>query len=149
MQTLPVSLALAALASVLSGCVSSLTPERTGEVDSPVKAFVQYGLDRRAEAYLVCVYRAERTGGAKNEVEIQAMVVDRIKGTRQVGESLSFKRFSDSGALDLPGMQGKLLYMFLDWDADGRAFVDSQDPQALYEYTDELETVVAKYRRKG
>lgn len=149
MQTLPVSLALAALASVLSGCVSSLTPERTGEVDSPIKAFVQYGLDRRAEAYLVCVYQAERTGGAKNEVEIQATVVDRIKGTRQLGESLSFKRVSDSGAWDLPGMRGKLHYIFLDRDADGRTFVDSQDPQALYGYTDELQTIVAKYRSKG
>jgi hypothetical protein len=149
MQTLPISLVLVALASVLSGCVSPLTPERTGEVGSPAKAFVQYGLDRRAEAYLVCVYHAERTGGAKNEVEIQATVVDRIKGTSQVGESLSFKRVSDSGDWDLPGMRGKLLYIFLDQDADGRALVDSQDPQALYGFTDELQTIVAKYKRKG
>ncbi len=148
MKTLAISLALAAVALSLSGCASSLAPERRGEVDSPIKAFVQYGLDRRPEAYLVCVYQAETTGGLKNEVEIRATVVDRIKGTKQVGEILSFKRVSD-GAWDLPGMRGALLYVFLDQDTDGRAFVDIQDPQALWGYSDELQKIVARFRREG
>ena len=149
MKALAISLTLAALALALSGCASSLTSERKGEVDSPIKAFVQYGLDRRAEAYLVCVYQAEMTGGAKNEAEIRATVVDRIKGTKLVGESLSFKRVSNSGAWDLPGMRGRLLYVFLDRDADGRAFVDIQDPQALWGSKDEFQKIVARFRRKG
>jgi len=149
MKPLAVATIVAALVVSLSGCVSHLTPERTGEVDSPAKAFVQYGLDRRAEAYLVCVYQTEATGGLKNEVEIHATVVDRIKGTKQVGERFSFKRVSDSGAWDLHGMIGRLLYVFLDQGADGRAFVDIQDPQALWGYTDELEEIVARFRRKG
>ncbi len=65
---------------------------------------------------------------------MQATVVDGIKGSRQVGESLSFKRVSDSRVLDQ--------------DAEGRTFVDSQDPQALYEFTVELQTIVAKCKRE-
>jgi hypothetical protein len=138
-----------ALAIWGSGCASDLSSERAGEVDSPVKAFVQYGLDRRSEAYLVCVYQAETTGGSKSEVEIHATVVDCIKGKKRVGERFSFRRGSDSGAWDLARLRGDLFYVFLDEDADGRLFVDAQDPQALWRYSAELHRIVAKYRRKG
>lgn len=149
MRTLPVFIALAALISGLTGSVSPLTRERTGEVGSRAQAFVQYGLDRRAEAYLVCVYHAEMTGSAKNEVEIRATVVDRIKRPKQVGESFSFKRVSDSGDWDLPGLRGKLLYIFLDQDEDGQIGVDSHDPGAVYEFAVELQTIVGMYKREG
>jgi hypothetical protein len=132
-----------------SGCASDLSSERAGEVDSPVKAFVQYGLDRRTEAYLVCVHHAETTGGSKNEVEIHATVVDSIKGKKHVGERFAFRRGSDSGVWNLVRLKGDLFYVFLDEDADGRLFVDAQDPQALWGYSIELHRIVEKYRRKS
>ncbi len=138
-----------ALAMWGSGCASDLSSERMGEVDSPVKAFVQYGLDRRPEAYLVCVYQAETKGGSKNEVEIHATVVDCIKGKKRVGERFAFRRGSDAGPFDLGRFRGELFYVFLDKDADGRLFVDAQDPQALWEYSAELHRIVEKYRTRG
>jgi hypothetical protein len=131
----------------VSGCASDLSSERAGEVDSPMKAFVQHGLDRRREAYLVCVYEAEATGGYKNEVEIHAKVVNCIRGKKRVGESFAFRRGSDSGAVVWP-LRGDLFYVFLDEDADGRLFVDAQDPEALWEYSAELNRIVEKYKRE-
>jgi hypothetical protein len=74
-----------ALAAWGFGCTSELSSERSGEVDSAVKAFVQHGLDRSSEAYLICIFQAETTGGSRNEVEIHATVVDCIKGKKRVG----------------------------------------------------------------
>jgi hypothetical protein len=140
---------ICALAFWSSGCVSDLSAERTGEVDSSPKAFVQYGLDRCSEAYLICVYEAQPTRGCKNEVEIQATVVDRIKGKKHVGERFAFRRGSDSGPFDSARLRGELFYVFLGEDADGRLYVDAQDPQALWKYSAELHRIVEKYRRKG
>lgn len=140
---------LGALAMWGPGCASHLRSERSGEVDSPAGAFVQYGLDRRAEAYLVCVHRVEPTGGAKNEVEIQAVVVDCIKGEKRVGERITFRRVSDAGSWDLDRMEGALMYVFLDQDADGALFVHAQDPQALWGYSAELQRIVEEFRKKG
>jgi hypothetical protein len=149
MNTFTSLLIFGALAMSLSGCASNLSSERAGDVDSAVKAFVQYGLDRRPEAYLVCVYEAETTGGYKHEVEIRATVVERIKGKKHVGEKFAFRRGSDAGPFDLGRFRGELFYVFLDKDADGRLFVDAQDPQALWEYSAELHRIVEKYRRRG
>jgi len=147
MKTLATSLTLAALALALSGCTSSLATARKGEIDSPTKAFVQRGLDGSAEAYLVCIYQAERTGGWKNEAEIQATVVERIKGAKPIGDRFSFKRASDSDTRNPSYLRGKLFYVFLDQAADGNPVVDIQDPLALWEYTEELQLIVAAFKR--
>ncbi len=139
---------LGALLVWCSGCASDLSSERAGEVDSPLKAFVQYGLDRRPEAYLVCVYQAE-TGGSKSEVVMHATVVGCIKGKKRLGEKFAFRRVAESGDWDLARMRGDLFYVFFDEDAEGKLFVDVQDPQVLWRYSEELDRIVEKYKRKG
>jgi hypothetical protein len=133
-----------AMTVALASC--SLTG-RKGEVDSPPKAFLEYGLRYHAEAYLVCVWQVEKTPDGGNWADIQATVVECIKGSKKRGEKLTFKRISDSDVWDFASLRGGLYYVFLQKGIDGGTSVDVQDPQALWNYSDELRRIVEHYKK--
>jgi hypothetical protein len=118
------------------------------EVDSPSKAFLEYGIRSHPEAYLACLWEVEKTPEGDNWAEIRATVVESIKGSKKTGERFTFKRITDSGVWDFAYLRGGLYYVFLQNSADGRVSVDAQDPNALWKYSDELRRVVARYRQK-
>lgn len=144
-RLLKVMLSLAATVAIGS---CAFTAEK-GEVDSPLKAFLEYGLRFQAEAYLVCVWQVDRTPGDGNGADIQATVLESIKGPKQIGEKFRFQRISDSGVWDFAPLRGGLYYVFLKRGIDGRVSVDVQDPGAMWKYSDELRGVVERYRRRG
>lgn len=121
-------------------------------LNSPAKTFHHYGLHAHAEAYLVCIYKVEKTGGAINEMRIKATVIDHIKGSRKLGSQFIFTRLSDGSheevSRTISNLQGGLFYVFLDVGEDGQAGVDAQDPIALWKYTEELREVVARHMSK-
>ena len=120
-----------------------------GEVDSPNKAFLDYGLRSQAEAYLVCVWQVDKTPGDGNGADIQATVLESIKGPKKIGEKFRFQRISDSGVWDFAPLRGGLYYVFFKKGVDGRVSVDVQDPGALWKYSDELRRIVERYRKQG
>ena len=121
-------------------------------LDSPSKVFHHYGIQWHPEAYLICVYQVEKTGGGKNEMKLNVTVVDCIKGTRKVGERFVFTRVLEGTpeefAQRIPNFQGGLYYVFLTlWD-NGQVGVDAQDPIAMWGYTDELREIVDRHKRQ-
>jgi hypothetical protein len=115
-------------------------------IDSRLKAFHHYGIDAHAEGYLVCVFDAVRTGGAKQEVLIHATIVAPIRGVQRTGDRLTFTRVSDSEVADVCQMRGGLYFVFLGRSADADSTVDPQDPNAFWEYSSELSRVVELHR---
>ena len=144
-RLLKVMLSLAATVAIGS---CAFTAEK-GEVDSSIKAFLEYGLRAQAEAYLVCVWQVDRTLGDGNGADIQATVLESIKGPKQIGDKFRFQRISDSGVWDFAPLRGGLYYVFLKRGNDGQVSVDVQDPGAVWKYSDELRGVVEHYRRRG
>jgi len=121
-------------------------------LDSPSKVFHHYGIQSHPEAYLICVYQVEKTGGGKNEMKLNVTVVDCIKGTRKVGERFVFTRVSEGSpeevAQAIQNIQGGLYYVFLTlWD-NGQVAVDAQDPIAMWGYTDELREIVDRHKSR-
>jgi len=118
-------------------------------LDSDLKKFHHYGIQNHAESYLVCLYDVEKTGGPKNEAEIKATVVDRIKGEKRFGEEFVFRRVSESSFEQLLRMRGGLYYVFLKKEDDGKMAVDGQDPAALRKYSDELGELVQRHKQRA
>ena len=135
-----------ALAVALGACSLS---GRNGEVDSPAKAFLEYGLRLQPEAYLICIWQVEKTQGEGNGADLQATVTESIKGAKKPGEKFRFQRISDSEVWDFAHLRGGLYYVFLHRGSDGRVSVDVQDPSALWKYSDDLHRIVAQYQKKG
>ena len=149
---------LADIPRACSVCGTALLfgPERDFDVDgldSPPKVFHHYGIHSHVEGYLVCVYEVETTGGSKNEMEIRSTVVERIRGTRKMGDRLAFKRVSDATTEKVSrasaSMVGGLYYVFLRLCDDGHIQVDAQNPLALWPVFYSLWPGNRKKRRKS
>ncbi|MEO5804807.1 MAG: hypothetical protein ABIR24_14885 [Verrucomicrobiota bacterium] len=149
-QSQPIRRPLKEICSVCGARMFSAEPQDVDadSLDSDLKTFHHYGIQNHAESYLVCLHDVEKTGGPKNEAEIKATVVDRIKGEKRVGEEFVFRRVSDSSFEQLLRMRGGLYYVFLNKEDDEKMTVDGQDPAALRKYSDELREMVHRHKQR-
>jgi hypothetical protein len=135
--------------AIAVGVASCSSPGWKSEVDSPSKAFLEYGIRAHAEAYLVCLWAVEKTSKGDAWAAIQATVVENIKGSKKIGENFTFERMTDTGVWDFAYLRGGLYYLFIQKGLDGRGSVDAQDPGALWQYSDVLRKIVEQYKKKS
>lgn len=123
---------------------------------SPIKEF-QRSISYYDECYLLCVYsakaepRADGRGilakGGWEQIAYGGTVVNVIKGSCKVGDTLNFVRVREGKAGDTSKMLGRLYYVFRSKGKDGTMHIDIQDPMAMWSYSKEYASVARKHVR--
>ena len=112
--------------------------------------------DNKPEWYLVCDYAVRvQPHGIKHlaakgweEVVISCTVVDSIRGGKKVGERFEYRRYREGKSKNTKSLIGGLRYVFFVESADGKRFVDPQDPASVWKHSKELARVVESHRPK-
>ncbi len=120
------------------------------------KAFHETLHVQTSECYLISIYDAKngKWNNWKSKLDIKATIVGVVKGTKNVGDKISFHRVGDGGFKEGSKYEGELYYIFyyktpMDGSpAQGEYHIDAQDPLAMYKYSEALAKIALKHPHK-
>lgn len=103
-----------------------------------------------AECYLVCVYDSmvnphnipHLAASGNYQITIKATIVKVVRGKKKIGNKIEFIRFSgtkEEADKAAETSDGKLKFIFRQVAPDGTLFIDSQNPDSIWPFSDENE----------
>ncbi|MBN8460531.1 MAG: hypothetical protein J0M04_22095 [Verrucomicrobia bacterium] len=126
------------------------------EIDSAKEAF-HHALHDAPAIYLVCYYKVEMKlwNGDWEQLDIQATIVEVVRGDQKVGDRINFERVMDGKYGDISKLAGSLYYVQLyrnDHEGTpnfGKLDIDPQDPLAVFPYSQERSAMAAEHKKKA
>jgi len=119
--------------------------EPSKEIDSPIAAF-HLALHDSDELYLVCYTKVDKLPWQKSweQIRISATITEVLRGNKKVGDKVHFRRTLDGKYGDISNLHGSLNFIrFV--KTVSNVSVDPQDPQSVFQYTEELHQFARKH----